>query len=83
MDEDVDRTSIDVGRVFDTRTTRRHDAWRVTNRHDLDKMLQFGDASLRLNPGRAPLSPRARDAFVFVAITAQRRREGTERRTES
>ena len=26
VDEDVDRTSIDVGHVFDTRTMRRHDA---------------------------------------------------------
>ena len=90
VDEDVDRTSIDVEHVCDTRTTRRGDAWRVAKRHDVDKMLQFGDASLRLNPGRATSSPRA----LFVSFSramrsfscasiAQRRREGTELRTES
>jgi len=83
VDEDVDRTSIDVKHVCDTRTTRRGDAWRVAKRHDVDKMLQFGDALLRLNPGRAPSSPRAsillvftRDVFVFVRIIAQRRAKG-------
>ena len=60
VDEDVDRTSIDVGHVFDTRTTRRHDAWRVANRHDLDNgPIWRRFTSLRLNPGRAPSSPRA------------------------
>ena len=90
VDEDVDRTSIDVGHVFDTRTMRRGDAWRVAKRHDLDKMLQFGDASLRLNPGRAPSSVpvftsrfHARCVRFSCAIIAQRRREGTELRTES
>ena len=90
VDEDVDRTSIDVEHVCDTRTTRRGDAWRVAKRHDVDKMLQFEDASLRLNPGRAPSSPRAsffsfstRDAFVFVRHHRAKAREGTELRTES
>ena len=54
----------------------------MANKHDVDKMLQFGDASLRLNPGRAPSSPlhssrfHARCVFVFVRIIAQRRAKG-------
>jgi len=64
--EDVDRASIDVERVCDTRTTRRGDAWRVAKRHDVDKMLQFGDASLRLNPARFILLVFTRDVFVFT-----------------
>ena len=83
VDEGVDRTSIDVEHVCDTQTTRRGDAWRVANRHDLDKMLQFGDASLRLNPGRAPSSPRA-SFFSFsramrsfsCTVITQRRAKG-------
>ena len=90
VDEDVDRTSIDVGHVFDTRMTLRHDAWRVANRHDLDKMFQFGDASTWSKPRSRPLVPRA--SFVSFsratrsfscAITAQWRREGTELHTEN
>ena len=72
MDEDVDRTSIDVEHVCDTRTTRRGDAWRVANRHDLDNppiWRRFASSKPRsrpLVPARFILLVFTHDAFVFT-----------------